>query len=407
MLRGLALGLPLYMVAAHLWSFVLIAPRFAPNADFRAFYAGAHLVWDGQATRLYDFDEQNRIEKSEVSDGRFLPFVNPAYCGLLLAPLAAFPYRAAYLIQFCFNLGLLITCVWLLWERLYSLRSIYPWLPFALALGFHPAAVALIMGQGSIIMAFCLLSAFLMLESDKPLEAGAMMALALFKYQYLIPIALLFLVWQRWRVLAGFAATATVLTVVSIYVAGIDQSLVFGTRSASMVEAIWPMTANIAGMCFSLFGVALWSKILFAALSVATFAWTAWAGQGKNLSTQLLIAIPCALLLSYHSYMHDATILLLPILIVLEKDLRAGRLNYFAAAMLTLPMLESFAPNLVYLLALPITGMIVTLRNLNSPLTQHSESGFVEQITAPGNEGIEHPDPLPVLQPALRRSLLQ
>src|SRR5215467_5432217 len=80
--KGLALGIPIYFVAIHLWAWVLIAPHFTRRNDFRQFYAAAYMMRTGHARELYDFDEQRAFEDrlvSRESIERELPFVSPAY----------------------------------------------------------------------------------------------------------------------------------------------------------------------------------------------------------------------------------------------------------------------------------------------------------------------------------------
>jgi hypothetical protein len=66
-LRGVAIGLPVYFVAANLWAVILIGPQFLHHADFRQLYAGAYLMRTGNATRLYDFALQKKKEDIVVS----------------------------------------------------------------------------------------------------------------------------------------------------------------------------------------------------------------------------------------------------------------------------------------------------------------------------------------------------
>jgi len=364
-LRGLALGLPLYLVAAHVWSFVLIAPQFAPRSDFRALYAGAYLAWNGESRQLYDFNLQEIIESERVSpEPSQLFFVNPPYFAALLAPLAALSYRSAYVAMFAINIVLLAAILALLWSRLKAIREIYPWLPIALVLGFHPVAVALIMGQSSLLLCLLVVAAFLLLEK-KPGIAGALLACGLFKFQLVLPIAVLFLLWRRWKFSAGFSAIAGVLVAVSVALSGVSY-----LHATAAAQNLWAMIPNLAGATFSLFGESVYAKLIFVILSAVALVASFIVGRKRTMQDQLLIAIPCAILVSYHCYLHDLSVLVLPALLLLERGLRRGKLNYAAVGMLVLPMIESFAPNFVFILAISVGCLAITL----SDGEIHSES---------------------------------
>jgi hypothetical protein len=76
----------------------------------------------------------------------------------------------------------------------------------------------------------------------------------------------------------------------------------------------------------------------------------------------LLLAIPCSLLIAHHTYMHDHSVLLLPIIVILDNFLPAEptgtkreRLIARAAALIFVaPVIESYAPGFFYVVAIPV-----------------------------------------------------
>jgi hypothetical protein len=132
----------------------------------------------------------------------------------LFSPLAAFSFRTAYLIW-----GLLNAVVWLL--LIYFLRPHLPWPREVLGyvclwLLFAPLGVAMYQGQSSIILLALFCIAFAQLRKKRELAAGLVLGLGLFKFQFVLPFALLFLLRKKWQFLIGFIVSSCVLGTLSI-----------------------------------------------------------------------------------------------------------------------------------------------------------------------------------------------
>src|SRR5438445_4077386 len=97
--------------AVLLYGAVLWCAR-GPNAektDFSLTYVGARIVHQGLGSRLYDLDLQKHVRDSLFQHPNPLFFEHPPFEGLLLSPLAALPFRTAYMLWGFFN-----ATVWLL-----------------------------------------------------------------------------------------------------------------------------------------------------------------------------------------------------------------------------------------------------------------------------------------------------
>src|SRR5436190_15037452 len=87
--RGLALGVPIYFVAIHLWTWILFVPVSLAKGgyDFRQSYSAAYMLRTGHARELYDYQSQKLFQDKLVSgQGVALPFVEPAYEAWFLEP---------------------------------------------------------------------------------------------------------------------------------------------------------------------------------------------------------------------------------------------------------------------------------------------------------------------------------
>ena len=85
--KGLALGVPVYLVAIHIWTWILFVPGSLASGgyDFRQSYTAAYMVRTGEARQLYNYELQTKFQNKLVSEKLVaLPFVEPAYEALLL-----------------------------------------------------------------------------------------------------------------------------------------------------------------------------------------------------------------------------------------------------------------------------------------------------------------------------------
>src|SRR6266568_8686664 len=141
------LGVAILLFGAVLWS------ARGPNVektDFSLTYVGARIVHQGLGSRLYDLDLQKQVRDSLFQHPNPLFYEHPPFEAFLLSPLAALPFRTAYMLLGFFN-----ALVWL--GIMFFLRSCLPWPHEDLAyiclwFLFAPVGVALFQGQSSILL---------------------------------------------------------------------------------------------------------------------------------------------------------------------------------------------------------------------------------------------------------------
>src|SRR5216684_2393187 len=304
------------------------------HADFRQLYAAGYMVRTGHAAELYDIRAQQQFQDVLVgNDEPALPFIRPAYQALLFVPFSLFPYRSAYLAFLAVNLALLATAFWILRPNMKNLTRIWRGLPVVVFLVFYPVALALMQGQDSIILLALLAAALLELEQGHERRAGILVGLGLFKMQIVIPIALLFLLWRRWRFFTGFALSASLVSLISLWVVGLAQtadyarslfsvgaSLAAGTNQFPLRVSIM---ANLRGLIFGLMSArlpAFWVQALTIVVSIIVLLWVAVFAPRKLRGTEaLVIAITASVIVSYYLFIHDLSVLLIPIVITLDR----------------------------------------------------------------------------------------
>ncbi len=198
--------------------FLADRPPINERTDFSVTYIGSRMVYLGLGPKLYDLAEQQKLKRVLLPDAEPLIYEHPPFEALLLAPLGALRYKTAYLIW-----GLINVAIWLMLT--YLLR---PYAPaprddlgyLALWLLFAPLGVALFEGQSSLLLVLLYAIAFIQLRSGRDFRAGAILGLALFKFQFVVPLAVIFLLQRKWRFMKGFLATGTVLGVLSLVAVG-------------------------------------------------------------------------------------------------------------------------------------------------------------------------------------------
>jgi Glycosyltransferase family 87 len=353
------------------------------RADFRQLYTAGYLVRSGRAHQLYDYDTQFHFQNELVSKAEIaLPFIRPAYQGLLFVPFSFLPYRAAYFAFLAVNLALLTVSFRLLRPKMKRIAHVYPWLPAAMFLGFLPIAAALMQGQDSILLLSLLAAALASLDRKRELTAGILIGMGLFKFQIVIPIALLFVAWRRWRFFSGFALSSFCLGAISVWLVGLSQAGVYvrsliamGSGSASRADQLrYPISLNVmpnlhglifglAGSRFSAFRITAATVILSGVVVAAVAARPPASKSGEH---SLLLAISAAAVVSYYLFIHDLSILIIPIVVTLDRFInseatgdKVGRRMARASALLFVaPICMSYIPGHFYVVSLPILAFL-------------------------------------------------
>jgi hypothetical protein len=101
---------------------------------------------------------------------------------------------------------------------------IYRWLPAAMYLAFLPICTALIQGQDSILLLLLFVGAFLCLYNGRDFCSRFFGGSRTLTFQLVVPVAVLFLLWGRWRFLGGFSVAAIAVAIVSVSLTGLSQA---------------------------------------------------------------------------------------------------------------------------------------------------------------------------------------
>jgi hypothetical protein len=342
--------------------------------DFRTFYTTGHMLRTGNA--IYDYEAEKSAQSTLVSPIPLaLPFMFPPFAALLFVPLALGSYLTGYFLFFALNLCFCVLALAVMRPYTVSLDALWRPLVPLLFLSFMPLGIALMFGQVSILLLLLYCACFAALQSGRPFLAGILLCITLMKFQIALPIALLFLIWRQWRFLAGFLCGGFVLALISVRITGIEglasygHSLLFMSHEASSAagEARYAMYSaqmpNLYGFFHSISRGAPWGLVLTILSSLIVFLWA--ARQKPSLPLALLAGI----LVSYHLYLYELTLLLLPISLVFNENTdssASGREkgSFYASVLLALSSLWGafiiFDDH--YLVAIPVAVLFACLR---------------------------------------------
>jgi hypothetical protein len=368
---------PLVITVAFLLFFVSVAGVFlmlplgkSGRVDFRHLYTAGYMVRVGHAADVYDYTLYEKFQNELVGPAQgALPFNHLAYEALFYAPFSLLNYRHAYLAFLAANLIILAASIRMLRELFSPLTQVWPYLPIAIVVCFLPVAMALIEGQDSLIL-LALFSAAIAAEcAQEDLKAGVLVGLTLFKFQYAIPVVLLFLVWKRWRFLTGFAISGSVVVGISVWLTGFSGSVLYARSIIAMsaryssangvLYGIHPEgMPNLRGIAYVLTGgsvsVTHWIVLIG---SAAVMVW------GALKRSWLPGALLTALLVSYHQVIADTSLLALPAGLVLAgsltgvRTLRGKIAPVLACLALVGPTVLLFVSTRFYLLVLPVAAL--------------------------------------------------
>jgi len=336
--KALAMALPAFCFGLTLRGWIDFLSHIpSGRTDFRHLYATAYMVRTGHGSEIYSYLAQKLFQNRLISPANLaLPFNHLAYESLIFLPFSYLSYTHAYLLWLGLNLLMLGICFFLLRSDLEPLRSAWLWLPIAAFVGFIPLSAAMEQGQDSILLLTLLTVAYVSLRSGKELIAGLVLGMGMFKFQLVLPIVALFLLWRKWRVVAGFTMAALTCISMSIVITGVEHFRDYGTMLMSMSSGLTDelqtlygvppaQMANLRGLIFMLTdghfsSLSQTIQILSASLLVVFI--TARFGPTES-SDQLLLGVIVASLVSYHFLLHDMSILFLPIAVMLSTNIEA------------------------------------------------------------------------------------
>ncbi|MGA6987903.1 MAG: glycosyltransferase family 87 protein [Terriglobales bacterium] len=306
--------------------------------NFTIFYGAARMVRSGQSSVLYDLPAESRAQEEFAPNVRIrqaaLPYMHPPFEALLFVPFTFLPYVPAYLLWNFLNVVMVFVSMMLLRRQFTEIGSLPLALVVLAAAGFPSVASGIVQGQDSSLLLLLFVIALVSTARGNDAAAGAALGAGLFKFNLILPLAFLLAV-KRPRLLLGFAPVAALLGGVSLamvgwqgaagYVRFLFQLENSGARGA-IVGSDMP---NLRGMLASLTGVHYGASLmpLTIACSVVVIAIALWrmASTRDSVRRDFILATVTAILVSYHTFSYDLSLLLPVALLLFASPLLATR----------------------------------------------------------------------------------
>lgn len=314
-----------------------------PGWDFEHYYAGAQIVRAGLGHRLYDIDVQHVFE-TRYGHGAGAVFNYPAATVLLYWPVAFLPLNAAFLVWTAVSMAITMIAVWILAR---SIGIADPWWPMLLSMGLYPLQWSLVSGQVDSVVLLAFVLALAAMTSGRPLAAGFALALALIKFHLVLPFVFVLLLRKQWRMLLGFVGGSTMFIGLCAAISGAEQFTAYPRLLMTMQSlangGFDPRRMpNIRGLVYLVTGRDL-SLLVLVIIALAVLTWTALRSRSLDLDSAFALSLTAALVTTYHLYVYDLALLLIPLAVLAIRTPPWTTLKIAVFALIAVPLLPWFA----------------------------------------------------------------
>ena len=321
--------------------------------DFSSFYCAAQIVRAGLGSQLYDLRLQKEFQSRVAAVHAF--YNHAPYEAILFVPFTLLSYRTAYWVWTVCNVVLLAWATLIL-DRSTGVRQalsqfvrieVDRGLLFVVFLTFAPVTTCLLLGENSMLTLLIFAGTFALFRAGRGFLGGALLALGLFKFQLILPIVLILGLRRKWHFLSGFSASAFLLVVVSMAVSGTQvlweypRFIAFESGHPELAGFHPIFMPNLRGL-FSLLAFGYSGRVVLFAVAIAsalTIVWTAKNWRADVPSLSFSASVLASMLVSFHLYNYDLSLVLIPVSILCGALVERGVLLQSRAIWVTLAVL--------------------------------------------------------------------
>jgi hypothetical protein len=356
------------IIALNVVAFVFVQRRNSSleKGDFKMFYTAAVALRSGHSADLYSRElyvsmQRQLVPALPLQDVKL--YTHPPYELLVFLPLSYLSYKAACYCWLAITVLLAVLC-----------GRVLP--GYAAVLALFPLLATLLEQQDTLLVLLIVIACWISLREDHEAWAGFLLGVALFRFQFVLPLALVLLFWKP-RLLKGFVPSAIAVTLLSLAMvgpAGLRSYASYISAMARNSEAavsqeykMDPRTdPTIRGLAYELASrggesmpsaTARWLPIAVGLLDLLllVFAWKFMRSEASN-EAKFALAILAGLLLSFHLLMHDLVLLALPFVLLRGWTARWALLPFYVT-----PLVYWFYPYSQAWLALLLVGSCVLI----------------------------------------------
>ena len=343
------------------------------SGNFPPFYRTGLMLKAGERHNLFSYDAQRQFELQLFPEHAswnpdphnqmthkpvFLYFYHPPYQAIFLWPFAFFSYRTALWVWMLAGIAALLYSAWVLRSHFPEVRRLSGVAIPLIFLAFWPVAQALPEGQDSLFLFALVALAFHQFCEKKDFSAGAILGLALFKFQFIIPIVAILFFRRRYKLVLGAAIVGVAAVLASWALIGNSGMLDYWQMLRFHGPDAGFRMPNIRGLMEAIMGG--YAPVSTIIISLLVVAWAALA-RIRDRADEFCAAVVATILVSYHMHDYDMTMLLLPVMVLFERAARQRNwadvvlpgIFYFAFIQPILARLEMW-----YLYAIPTFGLL-------------------------------------------------
>jgi len=330
------------------------------DPDFTIFFTAGNILREKRGADLYNPRTQQEIQAEFSADPEIrkgpLPYIHPPYEALLFVPLTLLSYSAAFAVWECLNLLILFVVCLLLRNSLSCLGEGRAWQLLVLCLAFFPVLANFHQGQDAILLLLIVVVAFRCLEREENFAAGCWLALAIFKYHLILPLALVLAIWKGRKLLLGFVTVAVAVVIVSLGIVGWHGAMRYPAYAWRVVsEPVFgglpfrrlPNLLGLIGGWPFMEGAGPLTHVLVITGSIVLFIVTVRMSNKKRERESFRLCFSCAVitavLLGYSTNTYDLCLLILPLALVADywiatppDNFRTRTISIFFAAVIFL-----------------------------------------------------------------------
>jgi hypothetical protein len=301
--------------------------------DFASFYTAGRIVRSGQSARLYDPALQWKLQQQFASGVTTrlgpLPYIRPPFEALLFVPFSGLSYPAASLLWLAVNIILVLAIPFVL-PRLDSGGSAGSTLAVnaLLCLSFFPIGLTLIQGQDAILLFLILLWVLRLVLRGANFRSGAVLALGLFKFHFILPLLAILILWRKGRLALGFLTVGSFLLLISLfmvhwsglllyphYLWGLNQvpdlGMTTGPQNMPNLRGLFSIWLKNGYTPTAVHGL----LVAIVVLGIVVSAGVCRKSGHQSASWAFSFALVVTLVTSYYAKTYDLTLLLLPLLL--------------------------------------------------------------------------------------------
>ncbi|MDA1312571.1 MAG: glycosyltransferase 87 family protein [Acidobacteria bacterium] len=279
--------------------------------DFTEFYLAGRVP----VGSLYDqttFQEYGQRLLLPLGIDYYPPYVRPAVFSLLLRPLMLLNYWPAYWTWAALQFICYLAAIFLLRTRF----------PFAgeLIVGFglfYPGMMGIVTGQDAHTFTLLLTAGLLLLLKEKPIIAGLVLALCLYKFNLILLIPLLLLVKKEYRALASMAGGGAILAAASALVTSPAQYIELLTTIPEYTISFEPEKVMIG---FRAVAHGLGYPVLYYPLAALGAVGSILAMRKLPMAMAFCVAVLGSVLIAYHVTWYDGVCLIIPIIAAMSTE---------------------------------------------------------------------------------------